>query len=100
MGELFDMIAGSETGAIIAASLVVPNDNPATNDTQPNKYWASKSANFFTTRVDTFYVDSAMPEGIKVLITGGFFIITSFLSFKIGKKCYSDPKKQGRLMQL
>jgi len=26
MPELFDMIAGSETGAIIASSLVIPND--------------------------------------------------------------------------
>ena len=33
MVELFDLIAGSETGAIIAANLAVPNDDPATKDT-------------------------------------------------------------------
>jgi patatin-like phospholipase/acyl hydrolase len=27
MYELFDMISGSETGAIIAATLVIPNDD-------------------------------------------------------------------------
>jgi len=27
MPEIFDMIVGSETGAIIASSLVIPNDN-------------------------------------------------------------------------
>ena len=32
MPELFDMIAGSETGAIIATSLVVPNDDADTKD--------------------------------------------------------------------
>ena len=30
MPELFDMIAGSETGAIIATSLVLPNTNATT----------------------------------------------------------------------
>jgi hypothetical protein len=33
MTELFDMISGSETGAIIAASLVIPNLDPITNGT-------------------------------------------------------------------
>jgi hypothetical protein len=27
---MFDMIAGSETGAVIASSLLVPNDDPDT----------------------------------------------------------------------
>jgi hypothetical protein len=30
MHEMFDMIAGSETGAVIASSLLVPNDDPDT----------------------------------------------------------------------
>jgi len=33
MPEIFDMIAGSETGAIIGSTLVIPNDNQATNAT-------------------------------------------------------------------
>jgi len=33
MPELFDMIAGSETGAMIGATLVIPNDDLATNKT-------------------------------------------------------------------
>ena len=32
MPELFDMISGSETGAIIASTLVVPNDDAKTKD--------------------------------------------------------------------
>ena len=47
MTELFDMIAGSETGAIIGASLVIPNDDSATSATQKNKYFATKSLAFF-----------------------------------------------------
>ena len=33
MPELFDFIAGSETGAIIASTLVIPNTNATTNAT-------------------------------------------------------------------
>jgi patatin-like phospholipase/acyl hydrolase len=33
ISELFDMIAGSETGAIIAASLALKNNDEATNST-------------------------------------------------------------------
>jgi patatin-like phospholipase/acyl hydrolase len=33
MSELFDMISGSETGAIISTSLVIANDDAATNGT-------------------------------------------------------------------
>jgi len=32
MPEIFDMISGSETGAIIASTLVVPNNDTATKD--------------------------------------------------------------------
>jgi len=41
MPELFDMIAGSETGAIIATTLALPNDDMNTNTIQPNKYFAT-----------------------------------------------------------
>ena len=40
MHEMFDLIAGSETGAIIASTLVIPNDDPKTMDAQKNKYFS------------------------------------------------------------
>lgn len=42
MPEIFDMIAGSETGAIIATTLNVPNKDEATASEQPNAYFADK----------------------------------------------------------
>ena len=56
MYELFDMISGSETGAIIASTLVIPNDD--TSSTQKNKYFVSKATEFFDQNIDTIYVDS------------------------------------------
>ena len=47
MHELFDMMAGVETGAIIASSLLVPNDDPDTIEFQKNKYFANDTMNLF-----------------------------------------------------
>ena len=47
MHELFDMISGSETGALIASFLVVPNDNAETKDIQANKFFAENATDFF-----------------------------------------------------
>lgn len=57
MPELFDMIAGSETGAIIASSLLIKNDNPATMDIQPNKHFVDRSMQYFVNNVDYLYKD-------------------------------------------
>ena len=57
MPEIFDMISGSETGAIIASSLVLPNDDPETNKIQPNKYFAGEASKFFYKYSSELYVD-------------------------------------------
>jgi len=69
MTELFDIIAGSETGAIIAATLVVPNDDPETKDTRKYKYDSRKAIEFFTNNVDVIYTDYKMPIFVKLLCT-------------------------------
>ena len=50
--ELFDMIAGSETGAITASYLSIKNDDPAKSDDQPNKYWASDVSSIYLKYTD------------------------------------------------
>lgn len=57
---MFDMIVGSETGAIIAASLVVPD----AAGSKVNKYNASRAVEFFETNVDKLYVDSKFSGGM------------------------------------
>lgn len=53
MTELFDMISGSETGAIIAASLVIPQDDDPTK----NKYFSTEAVKFFNKNLDILYRD-------------------------------------------
>jgi len=60
MPELFDMFAGSETGAILATSLVIPNtDTTQANGGQENMYFADHLMNlWFLPTVDTLYHNS------------------------------------------
>ena len=47
MAEIFDMIAGSETGAILASTLILPNKDEKSVDYQPNAFFADKVIEFF-----------------------------------------------------
>jgi hypothetical protein len=79
MPELFDMIVGSETGAIIASTLVIPSLNGKTN-----KYFAKDAVSFFSDNIDELYVDSRISESYKVftnvvgiiLVCGLVYLIT------------------------
>ena len=67
MPELFDMIAGSETGGIIASSLVLPcptgdktcESNPEVNGKKV-RYFATTALDWFSENVDELYVDRQM----------------------------------------
>ena len=76
MTELFDMIAGSETGAIIATTLVIPNDDK-NKTTRKNKFYSEKAIEFFERNLSTLYHDSSMPTVLKIDI---FLPIVGFLS--------------------
>jgi len=57
---MFDMIVGSETGAIIATSLVVPEEKGS----KVNKYFADEAVKFFETNLDKLYIDSKFSAGM------------------------------------
>lgn len=65
MTELFDMIAGSETGAIIATTLVIPNDD-LSNPTRKNKFYSERAIEFFRRNLSNLYHDSSMPSVLKI----------------------------------
>lgn len=95
MHELFDMIAGSETGAIIASTLVVPNDDP--NAAQKNKYWATKSVEFFMETTDELYVDSGTSVGLKILITALFLIFFGAVTYKLAEYYFKHKDTEEKL---
>ena len=59
MHELFDLVSGSETGAIVASILALPNKN--TTVEQQNMYFASQAEKWFEVYYNKFYDISYYP---------------------------------------
>lgn len=91
MPELFDMVAGSETGAIIASSLVVKNENPKTKSIQENANFADKSVNWFEKNVDILYHDNKMPMLLQFFITTFIVIFFSYAIYHWTDKTFYHP---------
>ena len=103
MYEMFDMISGSETGAIIAATLVMPKSENDTTEEEidvshtgellKNKYWATRSASFFKENVDLLYVDKKMPESLKAFLTFLFLLVVGVLTYKVAETLFKEDTK-------
>ena len=87
MVELFDMLAGSETGAILASTLTIKNNDPKKN--QINKYFADTVVKFFDDNLDSIYKDNDFDYWVYMLIiciSMTFFgVISYFITQKIFK---------------
>ena len=99
MAELFDMIAGSETGAIIASTLALKNNNA--NSKQKNKFFADKAVSFFDRNQDSLYMDSKMPAWGVILITALASILVGIPVFLGFEKCFNvqNFQERSRLMR-
>lgn len=89
--ELFDMVAGSETGAIIASSLIIKNENATTKAFQPNKHFATTSLKFFQEHVDVLYADAQLSMYLKVLIFLALTIVGGAVTHCIARRVVSIP---------
>ena len=69
MPELFDLIAGSETGAIIATMINLPNDDPESAVYQKNKYFASNTTEWFLNTSSSLYHNPKLPFWLNASIT-------------------------------
>lgn len=87
MTELFDMISGSETGAIIATIINLPlKDGEKLDEGQKVRYFANKTVEFFEEHVDSLYRDKSMPWAAKffiiILATGFIGGISYYATFR------------------
>lgn len=87
MVELFDMLAGSETGAILASTLTIKNDDK--NSNQTNKYFAERVVTFFEENLDTIYKDRDFEKWVYVLIICVSMIIFGFISYKLTSRIFN-----------
>lgn len=86
MTELFDLIAGSETGAIIASTLTLKNDKAGQ---QKNRFFANKAIEYFEATADSLYKDNKMPTWGVVLITTLASILVGIPVFLGFERCFN-----------
>ena len=94
MTELFDMIAGSETGAIIASTLTLKNSDAASQ--QKNRFFANKAIEYFEETADSLYKDNKMPTWGVVLITTLASILVGIPVFLGFERCFNVHNFQDR----
>lgn len=106
MPTLFDTIAGSETGAIIASALVIPSEDKATGtdennpNNKTNKNWAMDVKRWFYDNTDRLYKNDHVPGWAKFLIGIFFAAIFAGIGYKLAEKHYHDPHYDGNLQEL
>ena len=93
---MFDMIVGSETGAIIATSLVVPKEKGS----KLNKYYGDEAVKFFQDNIDTLYIDTKMTGAMQALICFLFLSILGFVAYKPAESYFRNPQQADRLVEL
>ena len=87
MVELFDMLAGSETGAILASTLAIKNDDAKLN--QANKYFADKVVSFFDENMDTIYKDKDFDAWVYILIICISMVFFGVISYFLTQKIFN-----------
>lgn len=90
MHELFDMVTGSETGAIIASTLVMPNDD--TKSDQKNKYFASTASQWFRDNQHSLYQNAEISKTWSVPLSALIAFVVGLICYLIVQWTYADEK--------
>jgi hypothetical protein len=95
MQELFHMITGTSTGAILAGTLAVKND-PASN----SSYYASDVVDFFMNDGPEIFQDRKINYGLLGIIVVISGLIIGWWGYKIGVRIFANPKVEKNLKHI
>jgi len=97
MAELYDVIAGSETGALIAGSLVIPADKDS-SENYINKYWGSDSIKHFKENSLKLYSSQNLEWYWSFLIIIINMIAIVILAWYCSGKKLNPKRKQAEIL--
>ena len=87
MKELFDVIAGTSTGAILAAVLSVKDDPKVST-----AYYASDVIDFFEKDGPLIFYKNKINNGLLGIAIFISMLMGATFGLKIGKRIYANPK--------
>eukprot|EP00347_Sterkiella_histriomuscorum_P004105 403361733 len=88
MAEIFDLVAGTSTGSLLATALVIPHDDP--NSTQTNKFFAQKAIEVYTEMAPIVFTKFKMTLKSRMIGTACFLAFGLLVGFLIGVKMYHN----------
>lgn len=90
MHELFDFIAGSETGSIIGSTLVIKNNDTSTVATQENMYFADTATKWFLDNDNALYHNPKLSFWWGAPIALVLALLVSWASYSTLETIYTD----------
>lgn len=88
MAELFDLVAGTSTGSLLATALVIPNDDK--NATMKNKFFAQKAIEVYTDLAPIVFTKFAVTLKSRIIGTLIFLVVGLLVGFLIGVRVYHN----------
>jgi hypothetical protein len=92
MSELYDLVAGTSTGSLLATSLVFPNPDP--NNVTRNKYFANDAITIYTTDAPIVFTKYAIGAWGRFWGTVIFTLIGALIGLLIGHKIYFNKQHE------
>lgn len=81
MPELFDLITGSESGALIAGTLVYPANTTELAEKRINQMFADETMKHFRENAQKLYISQSLPWYTNMLIILIFIFVMSSLTY-------------------
>lgn len=90
MSELFDLVAGTSTGSLLATALVIPNNDKTS--LQKNKFFADKVIEVYQDKGAEVFTRFAITEKSRVLGALAFMILGAMIGYCMGVKMYHNKQ--------
>jgi hypothetical protein len=94
MWMLFDLVAGTSTGSLLATAIVLPNNNSAMYPEQKNKFFAEDAIRIYKDNGSTVFKKFTYSLTTLIIGIAAFTAIGALIGYKIGVKIYNKPRHE------
>jgi len=93
MSLLFDMLAGTSTGSLLAAGLSIKNRSASSNGLDQPLYWANDAYHIYTDNADQIFESKGLGGWIYVIILICVTVVMGPCLWWCARRRYDNPKK-------